>query len=47
VELEIGEIAVIDLENHTALNLQAQQTMVSEDKMLLDTYADTLSSRSE
>jgi len=47
VELEIGEIAVIDLENNTALNLQAQQTMVSEDKMLLDTYADTLSSRSE
>jgi hypothetical protein len=45
--LEIGEIAAIDLENHTALHLQAQQTIVSEDKTLLDIYADMLSSRSE
>jgi len=35
------------LENHTALHLQAQQTIVSEDKTLLDIYADTLSPHSE
>jgi hypothetical protein len=45
--LGIGEIAVIDLEDHTALHLQAQQTILSEDKTLLDIYADTLSFRSE
>ncbi|MBP8966569.1 MAG: transposase [Paludibacteraceae bacterium] len=45
--LEIGEIAAIDLDNHTALHLEAQQTIASEDKTLLDIYADTLSSRSK
>ncbi len=35
------------MDNHTALHLEAQQTIASEDKTLLDIYADTLSSRSE
>lgn len=45
--LEIGGIAVLDLDNHTALHLEAVQTLPKEDESLLHFYADTLVKRSE
>ena len=37
--LEIGGIAVLDLDNHTALHLEAIQTLPSESETLLEFYA--------
>lgn len=40
--LEIGGIAVIDIDNHTALHLEAVQTIGKINQTLLDFYAQTL-----
>lgn len=45
--LEIGGIAVLDLDNHTALHLEAVQTLPQESETLLEFYAHTLSERAE
>ncbi len=45
--LEIGGIAVLDIENHTALHLEAVQTEVKEGQSLLDFYAEVITSRAE
>ena len=43
--LEIGGIAVIDIDNHTALHLEAVQTIGKINQTLLDFYAQTLIKR--
>lgn len=48
--LEIGSLAVIDLDNHTALSLDAVQTpshkeLVAKDKTLIDHYAEIIVER--
>ena len=46
--LEIGGIAVIDIDNHTAFHLDAEQTLRdSESQTLLEYYANVLVSRKE
>lgn len=45
--LEIGGIAVVDLDNHTALHLEAVQTFCKDNQTLLDFYAGTLIERKE
>ncbi len=43
--LEIGGIAVLDLDNHTALHLEAVQTIPLEGETLLDFYARIINER--
>jgi hypothetical protein len=43
--LEIGGIAAIDLENHTAMHLEAVQTIPEQETTLLDHYAKVLTDR--
>ncbi len=43
--LEIGGIAVADIDNHTALHLEAVQTVCKGNQTLLDFYADELIKR--
>ena len=43
--LEISGIAAIDLDNHTAMHLEAVQTLPNEGESLLDFYANVLVSR--
>ena len=45
--LEICGIAALDLDNHTAMHLEAVQTFVKEDKTLLELYAEMLTSRKD
>lgn len=45
--LEIGGIAVVDIENNTALHLEAVQTFCKDNQTLLDFYAQTLIERKE
>lgn len=45
--LEIGGIAILDLDNHTALHLEAIQTLPLESETLLEFYARMLSERAE
>jgi hypothetical protein len=43
--LEIGGIAVVDIDNHTAFHLQAVQTICPEDKSLTEWYIELLKER--
>lgn len=43
--LEIGGLAAIDIDNHTAFHLEAVQTMVDKEQSLSDWYADIISER--
>lgn len=43
--LEIGGLAAIDIDNHTAFHLEAVQTLVSKERSLTDWYANTISER--
>ncbi len=43
--LEIGGIAAVDLDNHTALHLEAVQTFCKDNQTLLDYYAQSLIER--
>ena len=43
--LEIGGIAAIDIENHTAMHLEAVQTFCKDNQTLLDFYAQVLIDR--
>ena len=45
--LEIGGLAAIDIENHTAFHLEAVQTILTKDESLTDWYAKTIKSRKE
>lgn len=45
--LELGGIAVIDVENHSAFHLEAVQTIKRTDQKLLDVYANTIIDRKE
>lgn len=45
--LEIGGIAAIDLDNHTAMHLEAVQTISSKDTTLINYYAKVLIDRKE
>jgi hypothetical protein len=45
--LEIGGIAVLDLDNHTALHLEAIQTLPLESETLLDFYARIFTQRTK
>lgn len=45
--IEIGGLAAIDIENHTALHLEAVQTLIEDDRSLTDWYADIIASRIE
>jgi hypothetical protein len=45
--LEIGGIAVIDLDNHAAFHLEAVQTIKKPEESLLENYANTIVSRKE
>jgi hypothetical protein len=45
--LEIGGIAVLDLDNHTALHLEAVQTLAQDSETILGFYARTLCQRAE
>ncbi len=43
--LEIGGLATIDINNHTAFHLEAVQTMVNKEQSLSDWYADVITER--
>ena len=43
--LEIGGLAAIDIDNHTAFHLEAIQTMVNKEQSLSDWYADIITER--
>jgi len=43
--LEIGGLAAIDIDNHTAFHLEAVQTMVDKEQSLSDWYADIIAER--
>ncbi len=43
--LEIGGLAAIDIDNHTAFHLEAVQTMVDKEQSLSDWYANIISDR--
>jgi hypothetical protein len=43
--LEIGGLAAIDIDNHTAFHLEAVQTMADKDQSLSNWYADIISER--
>lgn len=43
--LEIGSLAAIDIDNHTAFHLEAIQTMVDKEQSLSDWYADVITER--
>ncbi len=43
--LEIGGLAVIDIDNHTAFHLEAVQTIAGKDQSLSDWYADIITER--
>ncbi len=45
--LEIGGLAAIDIDNHTAFHLEAVQTMVDKEQSLSDWYAKVISDRKE
>jgi hypothetical protein len=45
--LEIGGIAAIDIDNHTAFHLEAIQTLNTDDQNLSDWYAGVISERTE
>jgi hypothetical protein len=45
--LEIGGIAAIDIDNHTALHLEAVQTLKHEDDTLTQWYIDLLNERAD
>lgn len=45
--LEIGGLAAIDIDNHTAFHLEAVQTMAEKDRSLADWYAGVVSERKE
>lgn len=45
--LEIGGLAAIDIDNHTAFHLEAVQTMASQKQSLADWYGDVISDRKE
>lgn len=45
--LEIGGIAVIDIDNHSAFHLEAVQTIKKEGETLLEYYANTIATRKE
>jgi len=45
--LEIGGLAAIDIDNHTAFHLEAVQTLVSDDQSLSDWYAGVISERKD
>jgi len=45
--LEIGGLAAIDIDNHTAFHLEAVQTLNSDDQNLSDWYAGVISDRKE
>jgi len=45
--LEIGGLAAIDIDNHTAFHLEAVQTLNSNDQNLADWYATVISDRKE
>lgn len=45
--LEIGGIAAIDIDNHTAFHLEAVQTLCQEDETLTHWYLDLLKQRTE
>jgi len=45
--LEIGGIAAIDLENHTAIHLEAVQTIPNKNQSLLEFYSDIFAQRAE
>jgi len=45
--LEIGGIAILDLDNHTALHLEAIQTLPLESETLLDFYARIFAERAQ
>jgi len=46
-DLEIGGIAVLDLDNHTALHLEAIQTLPLESETLLEFYARIFNEKAE
>lgn len=45
--LEIGGIAAIDIENHTAFHLEAVQTLKEDEQTLVDWYSDVIVQRKE
>ena len=45
--LEIGGLAAIDIDNHTAFHLEAVQTLNTDDQNLSDWYAGVISDRKE
>ncbi len=45
--LEIGGIAAIDIDNHTAFHLEAVQTLKDDEQTLTDWYADVIVQRKE
>ncbi len=45
--LEIGGLAAIDIDNHTAFHLEAVQTLNSDDQSLSDWYAGVISERKD
>ena len=45
--LEIGGLAAIDIDNHTAFHLEAVQTLNSDDQNLSDWYAGVISERKD
>ncbi len=45
--LEIGGLAAIDIDNHTAFHLEAVQTINSDDQSLSDWYAEVISERKD
>jgi len=45
--LEIGGLAAIDIDNHTAFHLEAVQTLNTDDQSLSDWYAGVISDRKE
>ena len=45
--LEIGGLAAIDIDNHTAFHLEAVQTLNTEEQTLTDWYAGVISDRKE
>jgi hypothetical protein len=45
--LEIGGLAAIDIDNHTAFHLEAIQTLNTDDQSLADWYAGVISDRKE
>lgn len=45
--LEIGGLAAIDIDNHTAFHLEAVQTLNSDDQTLSDWYAGVISERKD